>query len=104
MWPLSVAGAELGIYFWTAHAVKLGHVENCLLFIAFIIVCLGGINSAWYGYLMGAALYVTVYALYDMCLVLLVSIFVHVDFHSCNGNIHNIVCGFLPPFHTSFLL
>ena len=104
MWPLSVAGAELGIYFWTAHAVKLGHAENCLLFIDFIIVCLGGINSAWYGYLMGAALYVTVYALYDMCLVLPEYVFVDIALHSCSGNIHNIVCGSRPPFHTSLLL
>ena len=74
------------------------------MLIAFSSVCLGGINSDWWTYLVSAAFNVMAYALYDMCLVLLVSIFVHVDFHSCNGNIHNIVCGSLPPFHTSFLL
>ena len=42
--------------------------------------------------------------LYDMCLVLLVSVLGDVALNSCNGNIHNLVCDSLPPFHTNFLL
>ena len=42
-------------------------------------------------------------ALYRMCLVLLVSILGYVVLHSCNGNIHNCICGSLPPFHISLL-
>ena len=43
-------------------------------------------------------------ALYAMFLVLLISVFVGVKLHSCNVSIHNLVCGSLPPFYTSFLL
>ena len=67
--PLYVTVAEYGGYFWTDRAVNLGHVENCLLFIAFRSVCLGGLNSAWWIYFMSATLYVMEYALYAMCLV-----------------------------------
>ena len=41
MWPLSVSGSESGRYFWTARAVNLGSVENCLLLITFSSVCFG---------------------------------------------------------------
>ena len=46
IWTLSVASAESGRYFWTARAVKPGHVENCLLLIAFSSVCFGRLNAA----------------------------------------------------------
>ena len=78
MWTSSVAGAESGRYFWTARAVKPGHVENCLLLIAFGSVCFGGLNAAWWSYLMSAAFYVMEYALYDRYLVWSVSVFVDV--------------------------
>ena len=38
VWPLSVAGTESGRYFWTARSMNPGHVENCLLLIAFSTV------------------------------------------------------------------
>ena len=69
MFPLSIAGAYSGRYFWTAHAVNPGHADNCLLLIAFTSVCLYGINAACCRYLMSADLDVMEYALYDMCLV-----------------------------------
>ena len=84
--------------------MKPGHVENCLLFISFSSVCLGGINSAWWKYLMGVAFNVMAYVLYAMCLVWTVSDFVCVMLHSCSGNIHSLFCGYRPPFHTSSLL
>ena len=56
MCPLSVADAEFEGSFWTARAVNPGHVENCLLLISFRIVCLGGLNAAWWSYLMSADL------------------------------------------------
>ena len=74
------------------------------MLIAFSSVCLGGINSAWWTYLVSAAFNVMAYALYDMCLVLLVSVLGDVALNSCNGNIHNLVCDSLPLFHTNFLL
>ena len=67
--PLYVTVAEYGGYFWTDRAVNLGHVENCLLFIAFRSVCLGGLNAAWWGYLIISALDFMAYAFYAMCLV-----------------------------------
>ena len=69
MCPLSVAGAESGRYFWTARDVNPGHVEKRLLFIAFRSVCLGGLNAAWWGYLIISALDFMAYAFYAMCLV-----------------------------------
>ena len=72
MWPLSVAGAESGRYFWTDRAVKPGHVENCLVLISFSSVCFGGMNASWCRYFMSAAFDVTENALYAMFLVLLV--------------------------------
>ena len=81
-----------------------GHDENCLLFIDFRSVCLGGLNSDWWRYLMSAALDFMVYALYAMCLVWTGCVSGDLLLYSCSGNIHNLVCGSLPTFHTSFLL
>ena len=53
---------------------------------------------------MSADFHVMLNAVYAMYLVLLVSILGDVVLQSCNGNIHNLVCGYLPPFHTIFLL
>ena len=69
--------------------MKPGHVEIFLLLIAFSSVCLGGLNSSWWIYFMSADLDVMAYALYAMCLVLPVSVFVDVELPSCNYNIHN---------------
>ena len=63
MLPLSVAGAESGKYCWTARAVNLGHVENCLLLMSFSRVCFGGMNAAWSRYLISADFEVMAYAL-----------------------------------------
>ena len=65
MSPLSVAGAESWRYFWTARTVKPGHVENCLLLISFSSFCLGGLNAAWWRYLMSAAFDVMAYDLFQ---------------------------------------
>ena len=56
--PLSVVSAESGRYVWTSRTMNTGHVEKYLLFISFRSVCLGGLNAAWWSYLMSAALYV----------------------------------------------
>ena len=104
VWPFYVAGAASGRYFWTACAVKPFHVENCLLLMDFSRVCFGGLNAAWSRYLISAAFYVMEYVLHAMCLVFLVFVFGVVVLQSCNGNIHDLVCGSLPPFHMSLLL
>ena len=66
---LSVAGDEHSRNFGTVHAMTPGHVEYCLLLVDFRSVCLGGLNSTCWRYLMSAALDVITYALYTMCLV-----------------------------------
>ena len=104
MWPLSVASAESGRYFWTDCSVNPGRIEKNLFLISFSSVFLGGLNAAWWRYLMSAYFDVMAYAFYAVCLVWSVSIFVDVVLHSCSGNIHNLVCSYRPPFHTSFLL
>ena len=104
MWPLSVFGAESERYFWPARAVKPGHVENCLLLIAFTSVCFGGLNTALWRYFMSAAFDVMAYALYAMCPVFLFYVLGDVALQSCNGNTHNRVCGSLPYLHTILLL
>ena len=71
------------------------------LLIAFSTVCFGGLNVAWWRNLMSADFDTNANALYAMCLVLLVSFLGDVEFHSCNGNTHNRVCGSLPSFNTS---
>ena len=68
--------------------MKPGHVENCLFLIEFISIHFGGLNVAWWSYLMSAAFDIMTNALNSMCLVLLVSFFSDVELHSCNGNIH----------------
>ena len=104
MSPLSVTSAYSGRYFWTARAVKPGHVEKTLLLIAFGSFFFKGLNAAWCGHLMSAVFYVMENAWYAMCLVLLVYVFCYVALHSCKVNIHNRVCGSLPPLHNSLLL
>ena len=104
MRPLYAAGAASGRYFWIDRAVKPGNVENYLLLIALSTVCFGGLNAAWWRYLMSAAFYVIPNAMCAMCLVLLISIFGDMALHYCNGNIHNLVCVSMPLFHTSLLL
>ena len=81
MCPLSVDGSEFGRYFWADRAVNPCHVGKKLL-IAFRIVCLGGINSAWWSYFMNADLDLTAYAFYAMCLVWTISVSVFV-FSQC---------------------
>ena len=88
----------------TDHTVNLGHDENYLLLISFSSVCLGRLNAAWRRYLMSAVLDVMAYALYVMCLVWIVCVSGDFLLYECSGNIHNLVCGFIPPLHTSFLL
>ena len=90
--------------FLTDHTVNLGHVENCLLLISFSSVCLGRLNPAWWSYLMSSILDVMSYVLYVMCLVWIVCVSGDFLLYECSGNIHNLVCGFIPPLHTSFLL
>ena len=63
MCPLSVAVHESGRYFWTASAVRFGHVDNWLFFIAVRSVDLGGQNKQWWRYLMSYTLDVIWYAL-----------------------------------------
>ena len=63
MWPLSVAGAESGIFFWIARTVDPGHVDHFLLLMAFSRVCFGGLNAAWWRYLISAAFEVMEYEL-----------------------------------------
>ena len=104
MWTLSVAGADPGRKFWTARAVNLGHVENCLLLVSFNMVCFGGLNAIWWRCLISADFYVMAYTLHSKCLVFLVSILGVVVLQSCDGNMHNLVCSYLPPFHTRLLL
>ena len=65
MWPLSVAGAESGRYFWTVRDVNPGHVENCLLLMAFIRISFGRLNTARLSYLINVAFEVMEYALLD---------------------------------------
>ena len=86
-----VACAESGRYFWTARAVKPGHVENSLLLIAFSSVCFGGMHVAWWRYLMITAFNFMSNFLDAMCLVFLVSFLGDVLLQSCNGNTHNFV-------------
>ena len=90
--------------FWTACAVNTGHVENCLLLIAFGSVRLGALNADWWRYLTSAALYALAYALYEICLVWTVCVSGDVLLYSCSDNIHNLFCDYRPPFHTSFPL
>ena len=104
MCSLSVDGAESGRYFWTARAVNPGHVEKTLLFLSLSSVSLGVLNAAWWRYLISAPLDVVPYALYAMCLVWTICVSGDVLLFSCSGNIHNIVCGSRPPFHTIFPL
>ena len=54
--------------------MKPGHVENCLLLIAFSGVCFGGMNAAWWRYLMSAAFDVMENALYAMYILFIVSV------------------------------
>ena len=51
---------------------------------------------------MSALFDVTENALYAMCLVLILYVLCDVASNACRFNIHNRVCGSLPPFHTSF--
>ena len=51
---------------------------------------------------MSADLDVMVYLLYSMCLVWTGCVSGDVLLSSCSGNIHNLLCGYLPTFHTSF--
>ena len=81
-----------------------GHVETLLLLIAFIGVCFGRLNVAWWIYLTSVAFNVMENALCSICLVFLISALGDVALQSCNGNIHNNDCGPIPPFHTSLLL
>ena len=104
MCPLAVAGAKSERYFWTARAVNLGHVENKLFLTAFMSICLGGLNAAWWRYLMSASLNAMVYSFYAMCLVWTVCVSGDVLVFYFSGNIHNLVSGSHPPFHTRFLL
>ena len=83
---------------------EFGPVENCLLLIAFSSVCFGGMNVAWWRYLLSVALDIMEDSFFYICLVLLVSDLGDVVLHSCNGNIHNPLCGSLPTLHTSLLL
>ena len=101
MCPLSVSGAESGRYFWTARSVNPGHVEKQLL-MDFSRVCFGGLNAAWWRYLLIMAFDFMAYALHVRCLLLIVSVLGVVALQSCNGNIHNLVCSSIPHFHTSF--
>ena len=84
--------------------MRPGHIENCLLLISFSSVCFGVLNVALWRYLMSAALNAMANVLYSMCLLLIVYILGDVALQSCNGNIHNRVCNYLPPFHTILLL
>ena len=49
--------------------MRPGHIENCLLLISFSSVFLGGLNVAWWSYLIIAAFDGMESALYAMCLV-----------------------------------
>ena len=104
IFTLSVAGAESWRYFWTARAVNTCHDEICLLLITFRSGCLGGLNVAWWRYLMSYALDVMAYTLYAMCLVLTVFVSVNVFLYIFSVNINNLVCCSRPPFHTGFVL
>ena len=53
---------------------------------------------------MSAAFDVMAFALYVICLVGSVSVFVDAALHYCSGNIHNLICNSLPSFHTILLL
>ena len=104
VWPLSVAGAKSGRSFCTDSAVNPGHVENYLFLIIFRSVFLGGVNADWWRYFISSALGVMTYALYAMCLVWTVFTSVDVLLHSWIVNIHNLIWGYCPPFHTSLIL
>ena len=83
--------------------MKPGHV-NFSLFMACSRVCFGGLNAIWWRCLISVDFYVMAYTLHSKCLVFLVSILGIVVLQSCDGNMHNLVCSYLPLFHTRLLL
>ena len=104
MCPLSVSGYDSGRYFWTASAVRPGHVANWLFFIALRSVDLGGQNRHWWRYLMRSSLDVICYALLAVWLSV-VLVLGWVIFPTClRGSTHNPVNHSLLPVHTNFPL
>ena len=104
MCPLSVADQESTRYFWTAYALRPGHVANWLFFIALRIVNLGGQNRHWWRYLMSSSLDVILYELLDVWLSVF-WVLLWVIFTSClRGSTHNPVKHSLVPVHTIFPL
>ena len=84
--------------------MKPGHVEILLFIISFRIVCVGRVNTDWWRYLMSSDLDVMACTLYGMCLIWTVFVYVDVLLNSLIGNIHDLVCGYCPPFRTIFPL
>ena len=104
MCPISVAGHETGRYFWTASAVRPGHVANWLFFIALRSFYLGGQNRHWWRYLMSSSLDIIWYSLLAMWLYVLL-VLGWVIFPTCLiGSTHNPVKHSLVPVHTTFPL
>ena len=68
---LFIAGRESGRYFWTASAVRPGHVANWFFKISLRSVDLVGKNKDWRRYLMSSSLDVIWYALLDVWLSVL---------------------------------
>ena len=73
---LSVAGEDSGRYFHTARAVNPVQVENWFLLIDFSRVCFGGLNAAWWRYLISSSFEVMAYVLLSRCLVFSISFYV----------------------------
>ena len=104
MCPLSVAGHESGRYFWTASAVRPGHVANWLFFIALRSVDLGGQNRHWWRYLMSSSLGVIWYALLSVGLYVLWVLCWVIFPTFLSGRTHNTVKHSHVPVHTMFPL